>query len=55
AAKILHTHPNTVVRRLDRVNELLGDGWQDAERLLDTQLAIKLWKVRGSLLTRQTG
>lgn len=55
AAKILHTHTNTVVRRLERVNELLGAGWQDADRLLDVQLALKLWKVRTTLLSRRAG
>ncbi|EFV12840.2 helix-turn-helix domain-containing protein [Segniliparus rugosus] len=53
AAKQLHTHTNTVVRRLERVNELLGDGWQDTGRLLDVQLALKLWKVRTTLLARK--
>ncbi|MGL6235228.1 MAG: helix-turn-helix domain-containing protein [Segniliparus sp.] len=53
AAKKLHTHTNTVVRRLERVNELLGESWQDMDRLLDVQLALKLWKVRTTLLARK--
>ncbi|CAM5738146.1 hypothetical protein SMICM304S_02332 [Streptomyces microflavus] len=39
AAKELHVHPNTVARRLERVNELLGEGWQHPDRALEVQLA----------------
>ena len=29
AAAALHVHPNTVTQRLDRIGDLLGDGWRD--------------------------
>ncbi|MFD5648165.1 helix-turn-helix domain-containing protein [Streptomyces sp. NPDC127039] len=52
AARVLHIHPNTVARRLDRITELLGDGWQSPERTLETQLALRLHRTRGTLLGR---
>ncbi|WP_367129042.1 helix-turn-helix domain-containing protein [Saccharothrix sp. HUAS TT1] len=50
AAGRLHVHTNTVTRRLDRIKELLGPEWQKPERALDLQLALRLLRVRGSLL-----
>ncbi|WP_428965000.1 helix-turn-helix domain-containing protein [Micromonospora fluostatini] len=46
AAEMLHVHPNTVSRRLDRIAQLLGDDWQKPDRALDTQLALRLHRVR---------
>jgi sugar diacid utilization regulator len=52
AAERLHVHKNTVARRLERVTELLGDDWQQPDRALEIQLALRLSKVRTVLLTR---
>ncbi|GGK70182.1 helix-turn-helix domain-containing protein [Ornithinimicrobium pekingense] len=41
----LHVHPNTVTQRLDRVGQLLGDGWQSPGRLLELALALQLRRV----------
>src|SRR5690606_9581653 len=41
----LHVHPNTVTQRLDRIGQLLGDGWQGPERLLELALAVRLRQV----------
>ncbi|WP_241833259.1 helix-turn-helix domain-containing protein [Streptomyces caatingaensis] len=49
AAKRLHVHPNTVARRLERIGELLGPRWQDPERALEVQLALRVHRVRGVL------
>ncbi|WP_127355436.1 helix-turn-helix domain-containing protein [Actinacidiphila soli] len=38
----LHVHVNTVVQRLDRVEALLGKGWDDPDRALELQLALRL-------------
>ncbi len=38
----LHVHVNTVTQRLERVRVLLGDGWQEPERQLEVQLALRL-------------
>jgi GAF domain-containing protein len=46
AAAALHVHPNTVTQRLDRIGELLGDGWRDPGRSLDLQLALRLERLR---------
>ena len=42
AATALHIHPNTVQQRLDRITALLGDGWQQPDRALDVQVALRL-------------
>ena len=46
SAGALHVHPNTVTQRLDRIGELLGDGWRDPARSLDLQLALRLDRLR---------
>jgi sugar diacid utilization regulator len=52
AAQPLHVHPNTVARRLERVTELLTSEWQQPERLLEIQLALRLHRIRcGALVT----
>ncbi|MFE5868239.1 helix-turn-helix domain-containing protein [Streptomyces roseifaciens] len=52
AAKKLHVHPNTVARRLERISELLGPQWQQPERALEVQLALRVFRVRHSLRMR---
>ncbi|WP_203599652.1 helix-turn-helix domain-containing protein [Streptomyces sp. SID10853] len=46
AAERLHVHPNTVTRRLERISELLGSGWQQPERAFEVQLALRLSRIR---------
>ncbi|HEU4514289.1 MAG TPA: GAF domain-containing protein [Nocardioidaceae bacterium] len=41
----LHVHVNTVTQRLDRVSRLLGEDWQQPERQLEVQLALRLNKL----------
>ncbi|MEV6311147.1 helix-turn-helix domain-containing protein [Streptomyces sp. NPDC051840] len=38
----LHVHVNTVVQRLDRISALLGRDWNDPDRALELQLALRL-------------
>ncbi len=45
-AERLHIHPNTVTQRLDRVGQLLGDGWRQPDRKLDLQLALQMVRLR---------
>ncbi|GAA1601403.1 GAF domain-containing protein [Kribbella sancticallisti] len=45
AATALHIHPNTVQQRLDRITALLGEGWQQPDRTLDVQVALRLQKA----------
>ncbi|MBB5828561.1 helix-turn-helix domain-containing protein [Micromonospora carbonacea] len=54
AAEMLHLHPNTVSRRLDRISQLLGRDWRQPDRALDTQLALRLHRIRG-LLCQERG
>ncbi|MBA9002660.1 MULTISPECIES: helix-turn-helix domain-containing protein [Thermomonospora] len=42
----LHIHTNTVTQRLERVGRLLGPGWQEPERALELQLALRLHRLR---------
>ncbi|MBB4682680.1 helix-turn-helix domain-containing protein [Amycolatopsis jiangsuensis] len=42
AARALHVHKNTVLQRLERVGELLGTDWQDADRLFRLTVAVRL-------------
>ncbi len=46
AAGQLHVHPNTVAQRLERVSGLLGAGWQQPDRALEIQLALRLRRLR---------
>jgi hypothetical protein len=41
-ARALYVHPNTVVKRLARVADLLGDDWQSADRALELHMALQL-------------
>ncbi|MFD3542978.1 helix-turn-helix domain-containing protein [Streptomyces sp. NPDC058662] len=53
AAEALHVHPNTVSRRLERIAELLGEGWQKPARALDLQMALRLRRTRAVLQDRR--
>lgn len=44
-AGALHVHVNTVTQRLERVTRLLGKGWQEPERQLEVQLALRLHQL----------
>ncbi|MGW0395256.1 helix-turn-helix domain-containing protein [Streptomyces sp. NPDC003042] len=54
AAEVLHVHPNTVSRRLERIAELLGPEWQKPGRALEIQMALRLRKARTVLHDRRT-
>lgn len=41
----LHVHVNTVTQRLERIGVLLGEGWQEPERQLEVQLALRLHRL----------
>ncbi|MET9320710.1 GAF domain-containing protein [Streptomyces sp. NPDC003038] len=53
AAEALHVHPNTVSRRLERIAELLGEGWQKPAQALEIQMALRLRKARVVLQDRR--
>lgn len=46
AAELLHIHPNTMRKRLDRIDEVLGDTWRKGGRLLDVHIALRVWRLR---------
>ncbi|WP_433416369.1 helix-turn-helix domain-containing protein [Microtetraspora malaysiensis] len=48
-ADALHIHVNTVTQRLDRVAQLLGADWQEPERALEIQLALRLHRLRSHI------
>ncbi|MFB8024784.1 helix-turn-helix domain-containing protein [Streptomyces sp. NPDC056465] len=43
----LHVHVNTVVQRLDRIQVLLGRDWNEPDRALELQLALRLHLLGG--------
>ncbi len=47
AATGLHVHVNTVAQRLDRIGALLGEDWQEPERSLELQLALRMRRLLG--------
>jgi sugar diacid utilization regulator len=48
AGERLHVHVNTVTQRLDRVAQLLGPDWQQPQRALEIQLALRLHRLSTS-------
>jgi hypothetical protein len=45
AAETLHVHVNTVAQRMERVSQLIGDQWQQPDRALEVQLALRLHRL----------
>jgi sugar diacid utilization regulator len=41
----LHIHVNTVTQRLERITTLLEDGWQQPDRSLEVQIALRLHRI----------
>jgi len=41
----LHIHVNTVTQRLERITALLDDGWQQHDRSLEVQIALRLHRI----------
>ncbi|MCK2213143.1 helix-turn-helix domain-containing protein [Actinomadura sp. ATCC 31491] len=54
-AEALHIHVNTVTQRLERVGRLLGDGWQEPERALELQLALRLHRLGHTSIQQTVG
>lgn len=49
SARALHVHVNTLYRRLERIDELLGETWRSPERSLDLHLALRLRRLMARL------
>jgi DNA-binding PucR family transcriptional regulator len=47
ASQSLHVHVNTVTQRLDRIGQLLGQSWQEPDRALEIQVALRLHRLLG--------
>jgi DNA-binding PucR family transcriptional regulator len=45
-AEAVHVHVNTVTQRLGRIGQVLGAGWQQPDRSLELQLALRLHRLR---------
>lgn len=45
-ARALHVHKNTVLQRLERVTELLGDRWQAPDHLFRLQVAVRVARLK---------
>ncbi|WP_433855426.1 helix-turn-helix domain-containing protein [Streptomyces kronopolitis] len=55
AAEVLHVHPNTVSRRLERITELLGVDWLKPDRALEVQVALRLQRTHDLLRQKRGG
>ncbi|WP_427889120.1 helix-turn-helix domain-containing protein [Kribbella sp. GL6] len=47
-ARALHLHKNAVLQRLERASELLGDDWQEPDRLFRITVAVRLAELTKS-------
>jgi DNA-binding PucR family transcriptional regulator len=47
-AGALHVHVNTILKRLERVDSVLGSGWREPDRVLKLQVALRLHALRTS-------
>jgi PucR C-terminal helix-turn-helix domain/GAF domain len=47
-ARALHVHKNTVIQRLDRVVELLGEDWQRPDRLFRLGVAVRVARLQAT-------
>jgi hypothetical protein len=45
-AAALHVHVNTLLKRLDRIDTVLGEDWRTPERSLQLQVALRLHALR---------
>lgn len=45
-AERLSVHPNTVRQRLERIDKLLGADWRKGSRVLDSHVALRMWRLR---------
>jgi sugar diacid utilization regulator len=54
-AEAMHIHVNTVTQRLDRIGKLLGEGWQEPERALEIQLALRLHRLGHTSFVKTVG
>lgn len=45
AAAALHVHVNTLYQRLDRIGQLLGSEWSDADNALQIHLALRILRL----------
>ncbi|WP_143143743.1 helix-turn-helix domain-containing protein [Agrococcus sp. Marseille-P2731] len=51
-ARALTFHPNTILQRLERLDQVLGKGWREDESLFRISLAIRLDGLRRRLASR---
>jgi hypothetical protein len=51
AAAELNVHRNTVLQRLDRIGELIGEDWQQPEKLLELHVALRIHRLTGSKIS----
>jgi hypothetical protein len=49
AGRALHLHKNTVLQRLDRITDLLGDDWQDPDRLFRINVAVRVARLSATM------
>jgi len=53
--RALHLHKNTMLQRLDRISELLGEKWQEPDRLFRLGVAVRVARLAGSIQAYSAG
>jgi GAF domain-containing protein/sugar diacid utilization regulator len=48
-SRALHVHANTLLKRLDRVDAVLGQGWRSPDRSLQLQVALRMHALRAGI------
>ncbi|WP_411156011.1 helix-turn-helix domain-containing protein [Microbacterium sp. NIBRBAC000506063] len=48
-ARTLSFHTNTILQRLERLDQILGEGWRDDERMFRIGVAVRLDELRETL------
>ena len=54
-AEELDVHVNTIRNRMKRIDEILGEGWNEGVRLLDVQLALAALRIEAGAPTVFSG
>jgi DNA-binding PucR family transcriptional regulator len=54
-ARVLEIHINTLYQRLDRLDQVLGEGWRESDRRLELNVAVRLDAIERHLTGERRG
>lgn len=55
SARVLEIHINTLYQRLDRLDQVLGEGWRESDRRLELNVAVRLDAIEQHLTGEHRG